>query len=243
MYFWSFVVAILIFAVGAGVSVYEGIKHLLDPNPVQHVGVNYIVLTIAMVFEGGAWWLAWRNFRMSKGKRGYVEAVHRGKDPTVFVVLLEDSAALLGLTVAFIGIGLGQLTGSPYFDGGASVVIGLILGTVACWLAWETKGLLIGEAANPEVQRRILGIVTAHSGIKRVNELITMHMGPQDILVNISVDFAANLTSSAVESTVTDLNQQIKQALPQVRRVFIEAESWAAHRKQRQELKHPPTQE
>ena len=158
----------------------------------------------------------------------------------MFVVLLEDSAALLGLFVAFIGIGLGQLTGSPYFDGGASIIIGLILGTVAWLLAWETKGLLIGEAADPEVQRRIREIVSTHPGIKQVNELITVHMGPRSILVNISVDFADELSSNAVEAATTDFNRRIKQAIPDVHRVFIEAESWTAHHDQRQELPQPP---
>ncbi len=236
VYFWSFVVAILIFAVGAGVSLYGGVKHLLDPNPVERAGVNYLVLAIAMVFEGAAWWYAWRGFRASKGDRGYIEAIRRGKDPTMFVVLLEDSAALLGLTIAFLGIGLGQLTGIPHFDGGASVAIGLILGTVACWLAWETKGLLIGEAADPAVQHRIREIVSAHPGIKQVNELITMHMGPQSILVNMSVDFADELSSNDVEAAAADFNRRIKQALPEVRRVFIEAESWTAHRSQKSAL-------
>ncbi|MHC4089748.1 MAG: cation diffusion facilitator family transporter [Planctomycetota bacterium] len=241
VYFWSFVVAILIFAVGAGVSMYEGIKHVLNPHPIQHVGVIYIVLLIAMVFEGGAWWFALRGFRATKGSRGYFEAVRAGKDPTMFVVLFEDSAALLGLTVAFIGIGLGQLTGNPYFDGAASIVIGLVLGAVACLLAWETKGLLIGEAADPEVQRRIREIVSAHPGIKRVNELITVHMGPQSILVNLSVDFADELSSNAVEAAAADFNRRIKQAVPEVRRVFVEAESWTAHRDQQQEPAQPPT--
>ena len=235
VYFWSFVVAILIFAVGAGVSLYEGIKHLLHPNPVENVLVNYVVLAIAVVFEGAAWWFALRGFRAAKGERGYFEAVRAGKDPTLFVVLLEDSAALLGLTVAFFGIGLGQLTGNPYFDGGASIIIGLILGAVACLLAWETKGLLIGEAADPEIQHRIREIISVHSGVKRVNELITMHMGPQSILVNISLDFADGLSSNAVEEAVAELNVRIKQAVPDVHRVFIEAESWTAHRAQRQE--------
>ena len=240
VYFWSFVVAILIFAVGAGVSVYEGIKHLLDPRPVGHVGLNYIVLVIAMVFEGGAWWFAWRGFRAAKGDRGYLEAVHRGKDPTMFVVLFEDSAAMLGLLVAFIGIGLGQLTGNPYFDGGASIIIGFILAAVAGWLAWETKGLLIGEAADPEVQRRIREIVSAHPGIKQVNELVTMHMGPQSILVNMSVDFADELSSNDVEAAAAEFNRRIKQAMPEVRRVFIEAESWTAHREQQRGLRQWP---
>ncbi|MGD2108072.1 MAG: cation diffusion facilitator family transporter [Phycisphaerae bacterium] len=240
VYFWSFVVAIMIFAVGSGISLYEGIKHLLHPEPIEQVGVNYVVLAIATVFEGVAWLYAWRGFRTSKGDHGYLEAVHRAKDPTLFVVLFEDTAALLGLLVAFVGIALGQVTGSPYFDGAASIVIGLILAAVAGWLAWETKGLLIGEAAVPEVQRLIREIILAHSGIKRVNELITMHMGPDNILVNMSVDFADDLTSSEVESAAADLNRQIKQAVPHVRRVFVEAESWTAHSNQRLELDQKP---
>ncbi len=234
VYFWSFVVAILIFAVGAGVSLYEGIKHLLHPNPVENAGISYAVLALAVVFEGAAWWFALRSFQDAKGERGYLEAVRAGKDPTLFVVLLEDSAALLGLFVAFIGIGLGQLTGIPYFDGGASVIIGLILGAVACLLAWETKGLLIGEAADEGEQKRIREIIAAHPEVKQVNELITMHMGPQNILVNISLDFNDGLPSETLEATVAKLNAQIKQAVPDVHRVFIEAESWTAHRAQRQ---------
>jgi len=241
VYFWSFVVAILVFAVGAGVSLYEGIKHLFHPGPLEHVVVNYVVLAIAAVFEGGAWLLAWRTFRVSKGDRGYLEAIRREKDPTTFVVLLEDSAALLGLLVAFCGIALGQITGSLYFDAAASVIIALILATVACLLAWESKGLLIGEAADPRVQRKILEIVADHPHIKRVNELVTMHMGPHSILVTASVDFADDLSSTAVEEATADFNRKIKESLPDVRRVFIEAESWSAHRAQRSESRQPPT--
>lgn len=232
IYFWSFIVAILIFAVGAGVSIYEGIKHLIHPNPVQNPMINYIVLAIAIVFESGAWYFAWREFRVAKGDRGYFESVRAGKDPTMFVVLFEDTAALLGLLVALVGIALGQMTGSPYFDGAASVIIGVILALVAIWLAWETKSLLIGEAADPEVTRKIQSIVDRHPGILRVNELITLHMGPNAIVVNISIDFADELGSIQVESAASDLNREIKKAIPEVRRVFIEAESYSAHRGQ-----------
>ncbi|HRX86395.1 MAG TPA: cation diffusion facilitator family transporter [Phycisphaerae bacterium] len=227
VYFWSFVVAIVIFAVGAGVSLYEGIKHLIHPHPMEDIFINYVVLGIAFCFEGYTCVIAFREFRAAKGKRGYIQAVRQGKDPTMFIVLFEDSAALLGLLVAFCGILLGQLTGNAHFDGAASIVIGLILATVAILLAWETKGLLIGESANVEVQQRIRGIVVAHAGILNLNELITMHMGPENILVNLSVDFEPQLSSDGVEAATADLNREIKEAVPAVRRVFIEAASLA----------------
>jgi divalent metal cation (Fe/Co/Zn/Cd) transporter len=141
---------------------------------------------------------------------------------------------MLGLLVALAGIALGQLTGSVYFDGAASVVIGLILAAVAVFLAWETKGLLIGESASTEVQERIRAIVQGHAGIARLNELITMHMGPENILVNLSVDFAEELSSSAVESTTADLDRAIRAAVPPVRRVFMSAASLAEHHEHQQ---------
>ena len=178
VYFWSFVVALLVFAVGAGVSLYEGVKRLIHPHPIENVVVSYVVLIVAMVFEGGAWWLALKTFKTVKGDRGYFQAAHDEKDPTMFVVLLEDSAALLGLVVAFVGTLLGQLTGIPYFDGAATIVIGIILTLVACFLAWETKSLLIGEAADPKVDATIRQIVSDDDRIVGVNELITVQMGP-----------------------------------------------------------------
>jgi cation diffusion facilitator family transporter len=225
VYFWSFVVAILIFAVGAGISLYEGVKHLLHPQAIEDPHINYIVLALAMAFEGGAWFFAWREFRKIKGGYGYIQAVQRGKDPSMFVVLFEDTAAMLGLIVAFLGVLLGQLTGSPYFDGGASVVIGLILGATAIWLAHETHGLLIGERANPEVAEKIREMVARHDSITHVNELATMHMGPDYILVNLSVDFSSDASADDVESVVGQLDREIKESLPRVKRVFIEAEA------------------
>ena len=228
VYFWSFVVAILIFAVGAGISVYEGVKHLLHPQSIESPVINYIVLAFAMLFEGGAWYFAWKEFRKVKGSHGYIRAVQRGKDPSMFVVLFEDTAAMLGLIVAFLGVFLGQATGSPYFDGAASVVIGLILGATAIWLAHETHGLLIGERANPEVVEKIREIVGRYDSIRHVNELATMHMGPDYILVNLSVDFSSDASADDVESMVAQLDRELKEALPRVKRVFIEAE---AHRR------------
>ncbi len=225
VYFWSFVVAILIFAVGAGISIYEGVHHLLNPKLATNPSINYIVIAIAMVFEGGAWYFALREFSKAKGKRGYIEAVQRSKDPSIFVVLFEDSAAMLGLVVAFIGIWLSQITGMPFFDGAASIVIGLILGGTAIWLAYETKSLLIGESADDEVVLGIRTLAKSFKEIAYVNEVLTMHMGPSFILVNLSVDFNDNVTSKEIEDAIAGLDKAIKQTFPLVKRIFIEAEA------------------
>ncbi len=225
VYFWSFVVAILIFAVGAGVSVYEGVQHLIHPHAVENPAINYIVLALALVFEGVAWLFAFREFSRAKGKWGYFEAVRRGKDPSLFVVLFEDSAAMLGILVAFAGVLLSQLTGNPAFDGIAAIVIGLILGGTAIWLAVETKALLIGESADPAVVAEIREIARTHEAVERVNETLTLHMGPEFILVNLSVDFRDELPAAELEEVIARLDAEIKAAQPQVQRVFIEAEA------------------
>ena len=225
IYFWSFVVAILIFAVGAGVSLYQGIHHIQHPQVIQNPMVNYVVLGLAMIFEGAAWTFALTEFTRAKGKWGYIEAVQRGKDPTMFVVLFEDSAAMLGLVVAFLGIWLSQTTGILYFDGLASVIIGLILGGTAIWLAYETKGLLIGESANTRVVEGIRALVQGSDGVEQLNEVLTMHMGPDFILVNLSVDFHDAIAARDLEPLIAGLDAAIKQQFPAVKRVFIEAEA------------------
>lgn len=224
IYFWSFVVAIMIFAVGAGISIYEGIHSLLDPHPVENPLVNYIVLGAAMVFEGFAWYFAWKEFNAARGDRSYYEAVRKEKNPTTFVVLFEDSAAMIGLIVAFMGIAIGQWTGLYILDGIASIIIGIILGITAAWLAYETKGLLIGESADPRIVKGISKIVESHTGIKGVNETLTMHMGPNYILVNLSLDFKSSLKISNVEDDISELTREIKETFPRIKRVFIEAE-------------------
>ncbi len=230
LYFWTFVVAILIFAVGAGISAYEGIIKLMNPHPVTSPHINYIVLGLAMVFEAVAWWIAFREFRRSKGSLGYLAAVRRSKDPTVFTVLFEDSAAMLGLIAAFLGIALGQALDMPELDGVASIVIGVILALTAALLAYESKGLLIGEGADPQVVAGVREIVQTKQGIERVNELLTMHLGPQDVLLTLSLDFEDRLSAGDVEAAITELEDLIKLAFPQISRVFIEAQSWKAHR-------------
>lgn len=225
VYFWSFIVAILIFAVGAGISIYEGILHILHPQAVSNPYINYLVLIFAMIFEGGAWFFAFREFTKRKGKKGYLDAVHEGKDPTVFVILFEDSAAMLGLMVAFAGLLAAQLTGIGEFDGIASVLIGLILGGTAVWLAYETKSLLIGESAHPDVVDTIRKLAGGHPSIEHVNEVLTTHFGPDYVLVNVSVDFANHVLAGDVELAIQALDADIKQHFPLVKRVFVEAEA------------------
>ncbi len=222
IYFWSFIVAILIFALGGGISIYEGIQHIQHPEPISNPLVNYVVLVLAMIFEGAAWFFAFREFSRVKGRWGYLEAIRRAKDPSIFVVLFEDSAAMLGLVVAFVGVGLTQATGILIIDGIASVVIGFILLGTAIWLAYETKGLLIGESANLSVVSGIRDLLNAQARIDHVNDVLTMHMGPDFILATISVDFDDTASAGQVETEIAAINRSIKQKYPQVKRVFIE---------------------
>lgn len=225
IYFWSFIVAILIFALGAGISIYEGIDHIYHPATLGDPTINYIVLGLAMLFEGFAWYFALAEFTKAKGRWGYIEAVQRGKDPTMFVVLFEDSAAMLGLLVAMTGIVLSQVTGNPVFDGIASVVIGLILAGTAIWLAYETKSLLIGESANVDVVKRIRELAAEMQEVNHVNEILTMHMGPDFILVNISLNYNETLEAGDMETANYWLDAAIKREFQNVKRVFIEAEA------------------
>ena len=224
VYFWSFVVAIMIFGVGAGISIYEGIHSVMDPHPIQNPMTNYIVLGLAMVFEAFAWYFAWKEFKRTKGERSYYEAVRKEKDPTTFVVLFEDTAAMLGLIVAFLGIWIGQITGNLLLDGMASIVIGIILAVTAAWLAYETKSLLIGESASPAIVRGISELAVSSESIRSVNETLTMHVGPNYVLLNLSVDFRNNLDAEQIEQAVSTLTEKIRDKYPSIKRVFIEAE-------------------
>lgn len=228
VYFWSFVVAILLFSLGAGISIYEGVHRLLAPEPLSNVIVNYVVLGLALVFEGSAFSFALREFNHSRGQMGIIEAIQRGKDPNLFVVLFEDTAAMLGLLVAALGVFLGQVTGSPLFDGAASIVIGVILAVTAIWLAAETKGLLIGEAARRVVIQSMRKRVAASPITARVNEVLTLHMGPEYVLANISITFRADAGAEEIQREIAVLDAQIKSEWVEVKRIFIEGEAQAA---------------
>lgn len=229
LYFWAFVVAILIFAVGAGVSIYEGIKKVQHPHPVTSPMVNYAVLGLSMVFEGAALYVAVKEFNKSRGTTPFFQAVRSSKDPATFTVVFEDTAAMMGLMVAFVGLLLADWLNLPVLDGVASIGIGLILAATAVFLAYETKALLIGEAADPEVERGIRRIVDAHIPIKNLNELRTMHMGPEDVLMALSIDFFDHYKAGTVEQTIFELERAIKTTYPQIQRLYIEVQSEEHH--------------
>jgi len=227
IYFWSFVVSILVFSVGAGLSLFEGITHLIRSTPIKNVKVSYLIIAAAMLFEGISWVISVREFAKEKApQHNFLQAIRQGKDPTLFLVVLEDSAALLGLLAALVGVALASWTGITQFDGAASVVIGLILGGTAIMIAVETKGLLVGEAALREVVQAIREIVAAGEHVEHVNEVLTLHMGPEYIVATISLDFVDDVPAGEIERTVLVLEAEILRRVPEVKKVFIEAEAW-----------------
>jgi len=229
IYFWAFIVAILIFSIGAGISIYHGIEKVLHPHPVDDPTINYVILGLAMIFEGWAWWVAYKEFSTVKGKKGIFQAVQESKDPTIFTVLFEDTAAMLGLIVAMIGIWLSIQLEMPVLDGAASIVIGFILAGTALLLALETKSLLIGEAAAPEIVKDITEIVARQDTIEGLNEIRTLHRGPDDVLLALSVDYVDTVSAGEVEKSNTALENAIKERFPVVKRLFIEVQSAADH--------------
>ena len=229
LYFWTFVVAILIFAIGAGLSLYKGFIHIQHPEPINSPYINYIVLLLSMVFEGVALRIAYREFNKSRGDMPMLKAIRHSKDPTIFTVLFEDGAAMVGLAIAFLGVAGSHLFGWHILDGVASMGIGVVLALVAVLLAIESKGLLIGEGADPETTRVIRAYLQADNRITKTNELLTMHFGPNEILLNASLDFKDGLSAEVVEAAISEFESEIKTQFPSIRRVFIEAQSWSGH--------------
>lgn len=227
IYFWSFVVAVLIFGLGAGAAILRGIETIRAPAPIEDVIVNYIVLGLSFALESVSWVLSLRSLRRAAGPgRTLWQALRGSKDPATFAVLLEDSAALLGILVAAAGIILAETLALPMLDGVASVLIGLILAIVAAVLAYECQSLLTGEAVRPRVRDSLARIVASEPGVRHLAELLTMHFGPQDVLVALSVDFDDALGSAEVETAVSRMERRMKQAHPEVKRVFIEAQAF-----------------
>lgn len=224
LYFWAFVVAILIFAIGAGISVYQGWIHIHDPEPLRDPTINYIVLAVAFLLEGTSWAIAVREFDAGRGELGWWQAVRRSKDPAGFIVLFEDSAALAGLIIAAVGIWLSHATGDARIDGIASIAIGLILAAVAILLAREAKELLIGEAADPALIDTIRRIVEAHPEISAINHVRTIHTAPDSIFVAVSADFEDALRMGRAEALIEVIEGELKAASPLISSIYIRPE-------------------
>lgn len=226
LYFWTLIVSIMIFGIGGGMSIYEGIIHLIHPAHMEKPFWNYVVLGLAFVFEMISWIIAFREFshQIEPGRSPW-RTIRESKDPVIFTVLLEDSAAILGLSVAFLGVLLSTLLSNPYFDGLASIVIGLILAVVAVFIAYESKGLLVGESADSRQVEGIRSLAESDPAVDRVDNPLTMHLGPHQILVNLGIKFRAGLNIKEVEESVARIEANIKSRVPDVQHVFIEAES------------------
>lgn len=224
LYFWSLIVAMSIFGIGGGMSIYEGISHIRHPAELGDPLINYIVLGLAFVFESISFGVAWGGFRKLKKGRRTLVAIHRAKDPSLFTVLFEDTAALLGLIVAFLGVFLSHLFDSPVIDGSASVVIGVILVSAALWLAYESRSLLVGEAAEPEMVEELREIALADPAVIGLGTVLTMHLGPNEVLLNMEVQFLPGCTAEHIHVAIHRIESQISRRYPEVDRVFIEVD-------------------
>ena len=225
LYFWSFVVALLIFALGAGVSIYEGVLHLLEPEPIRNPLINYIVLALAFVFEGASWIVSFKQFRAASGKNELYDAFVRSKDPPSFMVLFEDSAALLGILFATLGTLASSTFNMPIMDGVASILIGLVLAGVAMLLARESKSLLIGEPAERELVDSILECAASVRGVVRANGALTSHLSPDDIVVSLSLEFEDKLCVPELEEVVLEIERVIRGRHPQVASLFVKPQT------------------
>lgn len=224
LYFWAFIVAILIFALGAGVSIYEGFVHIREPEPLRDPTINYVVLGVALLLEGASWTIAVREFDAKRGDTPWWTAVRRSKDPAGFIVLFEDSAALLGLVVAGIGVSVSHYVGDARIDGVASIMIGAILALVALLLAREAKGLLIGESADPTIIAQVRALLEGYAAIQSVNHVRTIHTAPDAVFVAISADFADDLSMGEGEGLIETIETQLKAAMPQLASIYIRPE-------------------
>jgi cation diffusion facilitator family transporter len=224
-YFWSFMVAVMLFVGGAVLSIQHGIEALRHPHELEEIMVNVIVLGIAMVIEGSVFFYAYREFRRVRGTRSNWRTFRGTKDTAILVVLLEDTAALAGLVVAMTGMVLSSATGDPVWDAIASLLIGALLAAVAVFLAIETKALLIGEAASRSDRAGVMAAVLGLRQVSGVGRLLTMHMGADRILVNIDVDFVDGLDDAGVEAAIDDVEAAIRSTLPHAGNIFVELET------------------
>jgi len=223
LYFWSLLVAVLFFVLGGGISVYHGVLAILHPEPLADPTWNYVVLAGATLFDGTSFVIAYRAFLRTAEGRGFWTHLHGSKDPSQFAVVLEDGADLTGIALAFLGVFLGHRLGMPVLDGVASVCIGLVLMFVAVVLIRQTKGLLLGESASPDVLARVHHVINGDVEVRSADRLLTMHLGPHDILLTTSVQLVDSLSEPEVARAITRLENSIRAAVPDIRHVCIDA--------------------
>lgn len=223
LYFWTLIVAVVFFTFGGALTVYEGVLHLLHPEPIRDPTWNYVVLGIALAFDGTSWLIAVSHFRKQAQGRSWWRTIRDSKDPTVFTVVLEDSADLVGIATAFLAIFLGHRLNAPWLDGVGSIIVGLVLMGVAVVMLVESKGLLIGERASPGLIRCVNDVVSADPAVVEARPPATVHLGPEQVLVALDVRFRPELTTQALAAAVRRLERAIQEAQPQVTRVMIEA--------------------
>lgn len=221
IYFWSLIVAIVLFGIGGGLAFWEGIEHVMHPTPVENPIVNYVVLVVAFALEAGSWTIAYRQISREPGNNRLWRAIVSSKDPSVVTVLLEDSAALLGLIAAFVGVLLTSVTGDARFDGMASIAIGVILTIVAFFLAYESRGLLVGERANDDLIATLRRVAESDEAVKNVERIRTMHLGPRDVLVTAQLKFA-NMSAHELASAIVRLKRRLADTDPRLADVTIE---------------------
>ncbi len=225
LYFWSFVVALLVFALGAGVSIVQGVQRLANPQPIEDAGVAEAVLALSFVFEGWSWLVSVRQFRAVKGALGWYEAFRRSKDPPLFMVVFEDSAALAGIAVAALGTVLAAHAGLAWADGAASIAIGLMLAGTSMLLLRESKSLLIGERADGALIKSILEIAGAACGSSRANGVLTIQLAPDQIMAAISFEFDDALCAPQIEELVAEIERRVHEAHPEVTQLFVKPQS------------------
>lgn len=224
-YFWPFLAAIALFIIGGSFSVFEGVRRMLTSYELEHIKVNYAVLAVAAVFDSLSFSFAYRRLRNPLRTAGLWKSIRATKDPALFNVLFEDSAALLGLALAFVGLLIYQLSGMIIFDALASLLIGLLLGGVALLLAYESRSLLISESAAPEIRRQIVEVTQRVPEVIKIIEVLTMHMDPNDILVNMSINLRDELTTDEIENVIGRLKKEIRSQVPQANRIFVECQT------------------
>ncbi|MCT4624157.1 MAG: cation diffusion facilitator family transporter [Schleiferiaceae bacterium] len=225
IYFWSFVVAILIFALGGGIALYEGIHHILHPKPLENLVWNYAVLGVAIIIEGNALRIAMREFNLSRGNKPIMKAIRESKDTSTVAIVIEDGAAVLGLLIALICVLLGHLTGIQYFDGIGSTLIGILLISVSWFFAMECKGLLVGEGLLQSDLQKIHSILSADDKVLDFNPPLSMYLGPNEVLLNLDINFKDGLTADEIEASIDVIESQITEAIPSINRIYIEAET------------------